>query len=195
MSRSTSVIGVFTTRERADRAVHELRRAGFRGGQIKIAFREKNDAAEGAKARVKRGTRTTESTAAAAVRDMVAQQQRARLGARPSAEESGKAANHTVDGLLDSVRRVAAAAADSVTSTLASIGFLEGGDAFYESEFLAGRTLVAVRVRRRGEEAAAILRRCGGYDAHGQPSSTERTSQPPAAGGPSLAVNASAPGT
>jgi hypothetical protein len=169
MAQRGPVVAVFPSQRQADLAVHELRRAGFRGGQIKVAVPE-NNGRTGATARVKRGTRQTESTAEEAVRDVLAG---AGAGAAPvrastSAVEIGMAADGVLGSLVDSVRRAAAAAADSVTSTLTSMGFLDNEADFYERQFQAGRAIVAVRVRRRREEAAGILQRCGGYDAASQ---------------------------
>lgn len=167
MAQRGPVVAVFPSQRQADLAVHELRRAGFRGGQIKVAVPD-NNGRTGATARVKRGTRQTESTAEEAVRDVLAGAGAAPVGASTSAVEIGMAADGVLGSLVDSVRRAAAAAADSVTSTLTSMGFLDNEADFYERQFQAGRAIVAVRVRRRREEAAGILQRCGGYDAASQ---------------------------
>jgi hypothetical protein len=166
MAERTPLIGVFTSSRQAGRAVHELRRAGFRGGQLEVVEHEKSPATERVKARVKRGTRTVESAPADAVHQVL--DPRAAAAPAPVGGPGAAAsptANGAVGSLLDSVRQVAAAAADAVTSTLAGMGFMGDEADFYTQEFRAGRTLVVVRVRRRREEAAAVLRRCGASDA------------------------------
>jgi hypothetical protein len=163
----TPIIGVFISSRQAGWAVHELRRAGFLGGQIQVVARDEDGTGGRPRARVRRGTRTTETPPGDAVHAVLAPGQAARQeegGPGLLAADTSPTVSGVVGGVLDTVRQAAAAAADAVTGTLADMGFLGDEAAFYEGECRAGSTLVAVRVRRR-DEAAAILRRCGAYDA------------------------------
>jgi hypothetical protein len=57
-----------------------------------------------------------------------------------------------------------AAAVATVLGALIELGIPEDEAAYYEGEFKAGRSLVTVKADDRYEEAANILRSCGGFD-------------------------------
>jgi hypothetical protein len=156
------VVGVFTDASRAQRAVAELRGAGFRDDQIGFMSRDENF--------------TTQSTHAG---DAAAE------GAIGGAVTGGSIATlwglAVAAGLLPAIGPViaggaiaallasaaAGAAVGSVLGFLIGLGIPEDEAKYYERQLHAGRTLVTVKPVDRADEATTILQRHGGFtDSH-----------------------------
>lgn len=160
-SRST-LVGVFTDRSAAQRAVNELRRANFREDQIGIVARSDNstlapDAA--ANSKVAEGAAAGAATGAGI----------GALWALGIAAGMLPAIGPVIaGGLLMSVLASAggAAAVGTLVGALVGLGIPENEATYYEGEFKAGRTLVTVKPEGRNPEAISILRSCGAYDMH-----------------------------
>src|SRR5262249_26089341 len=145
-------------RQRANRAVEELKRGGFRDDQIGVAGRHDEAEAE-------TGTRTEEGAV---------------TGFLAGAGLGGLVGLGIVAGLIPAVgpalpggtrAAVLAGAAGGAgvggrAGALARAGTPEDEARYYESEFYAGRVLVTVTTDGRDDEAIAALRRHGAYDLH-----------------------------
>src|SRR3989440_10636703 len=82
-------------------------------------------------------------------------------------------AGFTDDQIRYSVHKGGAGILDS----LLGLGFSQEEAEYYNSEFLAGRTIVTVKDDARQQEAAAILQRNGAYDASRRMGQTSGASQ------------------
>jgi hypothetical protein len=158
--RST-VVGIFEDRDAAAEAVNELQGAGFRDEEIGFARRgaepEGGTAVpEGGETRMG-GGETTGALTGGAVGGLI--------GAAAAALIPG-IGPVLAGGILASALGGAAvgAAAGGLLGALTGMGVPEEEARYYEGEFQAGRTLVAVRVDGRLGEATDILRRHGAYD-------------------------------
>jgi hypothetical protein len=157
-----TAVGVFQDRAQAERAFDALRSAGFTEEQIGMVMRDQEGSAE------QQGSGDRE----------------------PSVEEaggSGAAGGGLLGGVLGAVAAGAipgvgpiiavgaltgiiggaaiGAAAGGIGGYLASQGVPEDEAQYYEEEFKGGRLLVTVDAGDRYDEATAILRDSGGYDA------------------------------
>ncbi len=132
---------VFDTREQADFAADELRRAGFGDEQIGVAVRA-GDVVP-----------ASQHVAAGAALGMLG-------GLALAAGSLTPAAPVLVGGALAGM--LAGGAAGAAVGGLAGIGLSDDEARLYEAEVAAGRTLVTVRADERYDEAVTILRRCGG---------------------------------
>jgi len=158
--RST-VVGVFEDRARAQKAVEELRRAGFWEDQVGVIARHSNDA--GAVTTAETGSKWEEG----AVTGAIAGAGVGGLWALGIAAGMLPAIGPVIaGGLLASVLASAAggAAVAGLVGALIGLGVPEEEAQYYEGEFKSGRTLVTVKADGRAEEARAILRRNGAYD-------------------------------
>jgi uncharacterized protein (TIGR02271 family) len=160
--RST-IVGVFEDRRKADEAVSELMRAGFRKDQIGVAMRD---------ADARAGTDTTDAThdshagtgAVAGAVTGLGLGALAGLGVLSGViPVIGPA---IAAGTLGVVLSNAAAGAGIVglIGALIGAGVPEHEARYYHQEFEAGRTIVTVQADGRADEAMAILRRFGAYD-------------------------------
>jgi len=169
--RST-VIGVFNSRDEANRAVDELQRAGFQRDRIGVVARD----AEGhVRAQSKEGQETHAGEGAA-------------IGAAAGAGTAALVSLGMTFGVIPVIGPVLAvgplAAALFSAAGGAAVGSLAGGligwgipeeeARFYESEVHAGRFLVTVKADGRYDEAWNILHRSGGYR-HGMTASAAGT--------------------
>jgi hypothetical protein len=155
-----TVVGVFTDRAAAQRAVSELRRAGFREDQIGVVGRSDSDAAAADEVS---GSKAGEGAAVGAAAGAGV----GALWALGIAAGVLPAIGPVIaGGLLASVLASAAggAAAGGVIGALIGLGVPEEEARYYEGEFKAGRTLVTVKADGRSAEAESILRTCGAYD-------------------------------
>jgi len=158
----TTIVGVFADRINADQAVAELRRAGFGDNQIGIALRQEEGVVETQKAG-ESGTYAEEGATAGMLTGLG-------LGALAGLGVlSGvipiigpAIAGGTLGVLLSNA--AAGAAAAGLAGALIGAGIPEEEADYYHREFEAGRTIVTVHAADRADEAAAILRRYGGYD-------------------------------
>jgi uncharacterized protein (TIGR02271 family) len=179
-TQRTTAVGVFEDRARAQQAVNELRRMGFREDQIGVAARD--------------------GTAVAGTTDVSGKGNKAGTGAA-----TGVAAGAVlgalwglgiVAGLLPAIgpaiaggalaavlsSAAAGAAAAGIVGALIGLGIPEEEARYYEGEFKAGRTLVTVRADGRYDEACAVLRRFGAYDVHTRGEARTAAATAPATG-------------
>jgi hypothetical protein len=156
-AQRTTVVGVFEEQTEAQRAVDELRRAGFWENQIGVV-------AHGGATPV--ATETNSKWEEGAVTGAVAGAGVGGLWALGIAAGLLPVVGPIIaGGLLASVLVSAAgtAAVGSVVGALVGLGIPEDEATFYEDEFKAGRTLVTVKSDDRWQEAELILRRHGAY--------------------------------
>jgi uncharacterized protein (TIGR02271 family) len=165
IAQRSTVVGVFEDKTQADRAVTELRKAGFRDDQIGVAARhdhgmtsEEMDTAEH-----EQGTHAGSGAA---------------VGALAGAGLGGLVGLGIVAGFIPVLGPVIAGGTLAAILANAAGGLVLGGLAgalvgagipeeeakYYHSEFEAGRTIVTVHAGDRADEATAILRRHGAYD-------------------------------
>jgi uncharacterized membrane protein len=158
--RPSTLVGVFHTREQAERAVEDLRTAGFRNEDIGFAVRPE----EGVKY-------------ASVDRDDVDTGPNAAEGALTGALTGGLVAAAmalTVPGigpvlaggvLLTALTGMAVGAATGgVVAGLIELGVPEDQAKYYEREVHAGRTVVIVKTGDRMEQAASIFFAHNAYD-------------------------------
>jgi uncharacterized protein (TIGR02271 family) len=158
----TTVVGVFEDRKRADEAVSELRRAGFREDQIGVAMRHTEGIVE--------ETRTDEEGSYAG--------SGAVAGALTGLGLGALAGLGVLSGVIPVIGPAIAAGTLGVVLSNAAVGagvvglvgaligagIPEEEAQYYQSEFEAGRAIVTVNAESRVDEATAILRRHGAYD-------------------------------
>ncbi len=161
MTDRNVLIGVFNDHRKAQEALAELKRVGFRDEQIGVASRDA-DRDEVAKGKSK-GTYAEEGAVA---------------GVATGAGVGGLWALGIAAGVLPAIGPVIAggllasilasaatgAAAGGLAGALIGMGIPEEEATYYESEFKAGRTVVTVRPEGRGVEAWDILQRFGATD-------------------------------
>ena len=167
MPNRTTAIAIFDDRARAQRAIDQLKRAGFTDKEIGVTARDA-DADGNVIDADKGGTRATEGaitgvTAGAGVGALWG------LGILAGVLPAiGPAiAGGTLAAILSSA--AAGAATAGVAGALIGLGIPEDEAKYYESEFRAGRVVVTVRADRRLTEAQDILELNGGYDMRSGP--------------------------
>jgi len=159
--RST-VVGVFMHRTEADRAITDLRQAGFTNEQIGLAGRHiaENEAVE-----MEEGTEWETGAV---------------TGVLAGAGLGGLVGLGIMAGLIPAIGPVIAggtlaailanaaggAALGGLAGALVGAGIPEEEAKYYQSEFEAGRYVVTVKANGRADEALAILRRHGAHDIH-----------------------------
>jgi uncharacterized protein (TIGR02271 family) len=167
-SRSTqkrsTIVGVFEDRTQADRAISELKKAGFRDDQIGVVTRRDQEL----------GTATTTGEAG----DETHADSGALAGALAGAGLGALAGLGILAGVIPVIgpaiaggtlgvilsNAAAGAGIAGLAGALIGAGVPEEEASYYESELGAGRTIVTVQANGRSEEATAILRRYGAYD-------------------------------
>jgi hypothetical protein len=171
MAQQSTVVGVFDDRQQADRAVDELRRAGFRDDQIGVAMRYDAgdhtmggaaDAADAGDSEAGTGTITGVLTGLG-------------LGALAGfGVLSGvipiigpAIAGGTLGVILSNA--AAGAGVGGLVGALVGAGIPEDEANYYQGEFESGRTIVTVHSDGRADEAMAIFRRYGAYDMSTRP--------------------------
>lgn len=166
-TKSTTVVGVFEDRMRADQAVQDLRAAGFSESQIGVITRhdpaiagehhEDTKADSGAVA----GALTGAGLGALAGLGILA-------GIIPVVGPA------LVGGTLGILLTNAAAGAGiaGLAGALIGAGMTEEEANYYEGEIGAGRTVVTVQANGRADEARATLTRHGAYDMHNRDAAT-----------------------
>jgi len=162
-TKRSTVVGVFADRTQAQRAVEDLRKAGFREDQIGVVTRNEEGHATDTAASKGSKAAAGAATGAAAGAGVGA------LWALGIAAGMLPAIGPVIaGGLLASILASAAggAAVAGIVGALVGLGIPEEEAKYYESEVHAGRTLVTVRADTRADEAMAILHRFGGYDMH-----------------------------
>jgi len=170
MDKSNStIVAVFQDRSKAQQAINELKRAGFRDDQIGVTSRDgklhgavagdgtgDNYAAEAATAGVATGAGVGALWGLGVISGL--------LPAIGPAIAGG-----TLAALLSSA--AAGAAAVGLAGALVGMGIPKEEAEFYESEFKAGRTIVTVSAGTKNAEALSIIRKFGGYERSGASSS------------------------
>jgi predicted lipid-binding transport protein (Tim44 family) len=134
----TTAVALFDDRNRAERALVELRRAGFRDPQIGVAVRDPG---------APRPEDATAHTAEAAGFGMLA-----------GASMAGLAAG-TLMGL------VGGGIVGGLVGALVGLGVPEDEAHYYQRELQAGHAVVTVQSEDRYDEALDVLRRHGGREA------------------------------
>jgi uncharacterized protein (TIGR02271 family) len=156
-----AVVGVFSDHADADRAVEELRRAGFRDSQIGVVYRDKG----GKRKKNGKGETYAEEGATAGVLAGAGAGALVGLGILAGAIPGiGPAIAGGTLGVLLSNAALGAAVA-GLAGALIGLGIPEDEAEWYESELKAGRTIVTVKATSRQAEAREILRRHNSYDA------------------------------
>jgi uncharacterized protein (TIGR02271 family) len=167
-AQQSTIVGVFEDRQQADRAVDELRRAGFRDDQIGVAMRHDDEGFEGEDV-----ADSTESRAGAG----------AVTGAMAGLGLGALAGLGVLSGVIPVIgpaiaagtlgvilSNVAAGAGiGGLVGALAGAGVPEDEAHYYQGEFESGRTIVTVQSEGRADEARAILRRYDAYDMSSRP--------------------------
>jgi len=157
----TTVVGVFQDRSDADRAVDELRKAGFRNEQIGVVA--KRDESYGDVVPAEEGS----EAGVGALAGMVA-----------GAGIGGLVGLGIIAGVIPVLGPVIAggtlaailanaaggAAIAGVAGALIGAGVPEHETEYYQGQFESGRTLVTVQCEGRTDEAMSILRRHHSYD-------------------------------
>jgi hypothetical protein len=153
----------------ADRAVDELRRAGFRDDQIGVAMRY-DSGGDATTAGVTDGDESRAGTGAiAGILGGLGLGAVAGLGVLSGViPVIGPAIAGGTLGVILSNAAVGAGVGGLV-GALVGAGIPEDEAQYYHSEFEAGRTIVTVKADGRADDAMAILRRHGAYDMSTRP--------------------------
>jgi len=155
-------VGVFDSQERAQQAVNELRRMGFREDQIGVAGKHVShidgasnvsDAASKSGAGLAAGAATGAGLGALWGLGILA-------GVLPAIGPA--IAGGTLATILSSAG--AGAAALGIVGALTGLGMSDEEAGYYENEFKSGRIIVTVTADNRYDEASTTLRRFGSYD-------------------------------
>jgi len=175
INERSTVVGVFTDRNQAERAIAELQRAGFRNEQIGFIVPNANpsrDAAATDQKTVDAGTGAVTGAVGGTVLGGL-------IGAAVALLVPG-VGPVLAGGVLAATLGGAAvgAAAGGILGALTGLGLPETEARYYEGEFQSGRILVTVQPQGRYQEATDILRRNGAYDASTQASPTTRVGSP-----------------
>jgi uncharacterized protein (TIGR02271 family) len=152
-TKRTTVVGVFHDRAEAERAVAELKHAGFSANDISVITKGKEGEGTAVATGAAAGAATGAGVAALASLGMT-------FGVIP------------VIGPILAVGPLAAAllsaaggaAAGGLVGALAGLGVAESEAPYYEGEVKAGRTLVTVKADGRYDEAWTILHRYHAYN-------------------------------
>jgi len=173
MAQKSTIVGVFDDRLQADRAVDELRRAGFRDDQIGVAMRYDAGSDMAGDATTADTTDAGDSRAGtgaiAGVLGGLGLGALAGLGVLSGViPVIGPAIAGGTLGIILSNAAIGAGVGGLV-GALVGAGVPEDEAQYYHSEFEAGRTIVTVRADSRAEDAMAIFRRHGAYDMSTRP--------------------------
>jgi len=155
-----TVVGVFSDRLDAERAIAELHRIGFSDDQIGFAMR-KGEAVEGT-TNTEIGNRTEKG----AMTGVLAGAGVGGLVAAAAALLIPGFGPVIAGGILAAMLDGAAigAVAGGFLGALTGMGVPEEAAHYYEREFNEGRVLVMVKADGRYQEARDLLRRFGGHD-------------------------------
>ncbi len=158
MIQHVVAVGVFTDRVQAQRAIDALRRAGFSDDEV--GFLTRAEVAD-------TGEQVAGDAASGAVGGGLIG---GVLGAAAALLIPGFGPV-LAGGILAAVLGGAAigAAAGGLIASLVGMGISEADARFYQQELEAGRTIVTVKTESGYDEAVAILRQYGAYDATTRP--------------------------
>lgn len=168
MAEHSTTVGVFEDRLQADRAVDELRRAGFRDDQIGVAMRhdagDMNDVVEADSVESEAGT-----GAVTGIMTGLGLGALAGLGVLSGViPVIGPAIAGGTLGIILSNAAIGAGVGGLV-GALVGAGVPEEHAHYYQGEFEAGRSIVTVHADGRADEARMILRRYDAYDIESRP--------------------------
>jgi hypothetical protein len=156
VKKRSSLVGVFADPRHADRAVTDLKAAGFRDSQFGVAMRHVKG--------VTSGETYAEEGGVAGLLTGAGLGALAGLGVLSGVlPVIGPAIAAGTLGVILS-NAAAGAAVAGLSGALIGYGIPEEEAKFYHREFEAGRTIVTVNPDGRYEEAEEILRRHGAYD-------------------------------
>jgi hypothetical protein len=159
-TRGNTLIAVFEDQEHAQRALRDLRQAGFRDEQLGLASRHAVPAAP-ERSSVEAQERAGEGAVAGAA---VGAGAGALAGAAAAALVPG-VGPFLAGGLLATLGGAAlGAAVGTFAGPFIALGLSEDEAQFYARHVEQGRTVVLVRTDDRKDEASAILERHGPYD-------------------------------
>jgi len=162
MQQRSTAVGVFEDRTHADRAVSDLRAAGFRDDQIGVAMRH----SDGSEVPSSTSAGDSEAVSGAVSGALAGMGLGALAGLGVLAGVIPVVGPAIAGGTLGVILSNAAAGAGiaGLAGALIGSGVPEDEANYYHSEFEAGRTIVTVQADGRYDDAAAILRRAGAYD-------------------------------
>jgi hypothetical protein len=157
----STTVGVFETRAAADRAVADLKAAGYRDDQIGMVAKD----ARGKTVRTD-GAGETNAEEGAAIGAVAGAAGGALVGAGIVAGVIPVIGPVLALGTLGTILVNAAggAAAAGIVGALVGWGIPEEDAKYYESEVQAGRYLVTVDRGTRSDDPRAVFTRHGGYD-------------------------------
>lgn len=166
-SNRTTAVAVFSSREDAQRAVQELKRAGFRDDQIGVAHKGDDDSTS-----IKTGSGESHAAEGAIAGVATGAGVGALWGLGIAAGLLPAIGPVIAGGTLAAIAASAAggAAAAGVAGALIGMGVPEDEANYYEDELKSGRTVVTVRAEQRISEAQGILSRFSGTDMHSRQS-------------------------
>lgn len=167
---TSTVVGVFENHADAERALNELRAAGFSDAHVGMARKHGHEGDPVLGGEVE-GSEVGAGAAAGAVAGLG-------LGALAGLgvlsgmiPVIGPAiAGGTLGVILSNA--AAGAGVAGLVGALVGAGIPEHEAAYYQDEVAAGRTILTVNAGNRGADATSIMRRCGAYDA------SDRTNAP-----------------
>ena len=159
-SQRSTIVGVFEDRQRADQAVSELLKNGFRQDQIGVAMRH-SEGEVGSSTTTDADDSNAGSGAVAGALTGLGLGALAGLGVLAGViPVVGPAiAGGTLGVILSNA--AAGAGIAGIAGALVGAGVPEHEAKYYHDEFEAGRTIVTVTADGRADEAMAILRRHG----------------------------------
>lgn len=162
MTERSTAVGVFTERSQAERAITELHHAGFSDDQIGFVARNGDKLAES----MGKGDSRAETVAGAAT---------GAVSGGIIGGVAGAAASLLIPGLGPAIAggilaaalggAALGAAAGGFAGALATMGVPEEEARYYESQLNSGRVILTVDAPGRYQDAVAILRANGAYDA------------------------------
>jgi uncharacterized protein (TIGR02271 family) len=175
----SAVVGVFRDRSEAEKAVEELKRAGFRDDQIGFVTR-RDDGTGTATTATDRDAEGTDRGTGAATGAVAGGVLGAIIGAGAALLIPG-VGPVLAGGILAAALGGAAigAAAGGLIGALTGLGIPEEEAEYYNTEFESGRTIVTVKADGRYQEAYDILHRFGAYDYRGREAMAGTTSGAP----------------
>jgi len=159
-NKTGTVVGVFPDQMQAKQAVNDLQQAGFNDKQIGFAVRDQTGTARD---KDPTATKVGEGAATGLVAGGILG---GLLGAATALLIPG-VGPVIAGGILAATLTGAAvgAVAGGILGALMGMGIPEEEARFYENEFQSGHTIVTVQAGDRQQEALAILRRNGAYNA------------------------------
>jgi len=170
-----TVVGVFEDYRDADRAVNDLRQAGFSDDQIGVATRR----AEGMATATDSADEGSHWETGAVTGLLAGAGLGGLVGLGVMAGVIPVLGPIIAGGTLAAILANAAggAAIGGVAGALIGAGIPEEEAEYYRGEFESGRTLVTVHAGNRADEATRILHKYGAYDMHTAASHATRTAE------------------